>query len=86
VVGLELESGSGAGAGTGMTSGSHLSVAAGAGERRWVGGNALGRLGQAVMLGCDGERWSGLRRGRARPKRKRGASGLWLARLEEKLG
>jgi hypothetical protein len=43
-VGLELESGSGAGAGTGMTGGSHLSVAARAGERIWAGEDALGWL------------------------------------------
>jgi hypothetical protein len=33
---------------------SHPSACAGAGERRWAGGDAMGRLGQATALGCDG--------------------------------
>jgi hypothetical protein len=39
-----------------MTGGSNLSVDTGAGERRWAGGAVLGRLGQAAVLGCDGEK------------------------------
>jgi hypothetical protein len=39
-----------------MTGGSHLSAFAGAGERRWVGGDTMGRLGQAPVLGCDREK------------------------------
>jgi hypothetical protein len=38
----------------GMTRGPHLSAAACSGEERWAGGGGLGRLGCAMVLGCDG--------------------------------
>jgi hypothetical protein len=39
-----------------MTGGPRLSAAAGAVARRWAGGGATGRLGQAAELGCNGEK------------------------------
>jgi hypothetical protein len=59
-----------------MTGGSNLSVDTGAGERRWAGGAVLGRLGQAAVLGCDGEKVERAAARRTRPERKRGGCGL----------
>jgi hypothetical protein len=69
-----------------MTGGSRLSAAAGAGERSGGLAALLGRLGRAAVLGCRGEGASGLRRGRTRPKSRRGVGRLLLAGLQAELG
>jgi hypothetical protein len=76
----------GCGAGTGMPCGSHLSAAAGTGERRWAGDARWAGWAKLLCWAAMGKRRSGLQRGRTRPKRKRGAGGLWLAGLEAEVG